>query len=667
MDKRSLISLAMLKVNFDYARKDYLDNLIPFATFCLRSFGSGGQNITASGLKDRVILEFGLDIPIHVVERVLRRLEKRGIVRQDLGIYLVKSSIPDKITARRGEARATYDRVLSELRKHADALSAPLPAEVLEAGLYSYINDLGIHNLQAFVHDTPLPDSPLPEKGAVFLIHSFVQHVASQGGTPFQDLMTLVRGRLLANALLCQDLDLVSQRFKEVVFYLDTPLLIRLLGLEGAPRQRAICELVTLLRSLGASVALFTHTDEEADCVMRACEIHFYDPDAKNGIIRSMRHESRSQSDLALVRHSRHRHYTQHGVRLHKTPPHLPSFQISEDHLEEAIRAEIDYFNDRAAFFDINSIRSIYALRRDGEPISVERSRATFVSSNAALAHAAFMFGKTQNVGHAVSSVITDYSLANLAWLKAPMQTVGLPEREVVAAAYAALQPSNAFWTKYLREAQKLLENGNISPEDHLVLRQTLLAKDEVMHLTLGSEEALTRETVEEVLDHVKTRLTAEKQQEIEKREREFEAERMEWKGREAEYEKVIGERDAIVAGIASVAAARASRHASWVSRSIAAVLSLGSVLGVYLTWFPIQELPPALALSTIAILIITGAWSAYAAWTEKSLGWLKQWLFRHLYARYRSAEGRHLHGETRQLLMALEPDDTLESPHALR
>ena len=154
----------------------------------------------------------------------------------------------------------------------------------------------------------------------------------------------------------------------------------------------------------------------------------------------------------------------------------------------------------RAKEYDINSVRSIYAARAGTSPMTIERSKAPLVTSNAGFSRAAFQYGQRHEESREVSSVITDFSLANMAWLKAPLGAPALPMREVLAFSYAALQPSKELLDKYMEEIDKLEKRGSITPRDHQLLRSSHLAQAELMNLTLGEEGALTEQTVSEML-----------------------------------------------------------------------------------------------------------------------------------------------------------------------
>src|SRR5690606_26515511 len=144
---------------------------------------------------------------------------------------------------------------------------------------------------------------------------------------------------------------------------------------------------------------------------------------------------------------------------------------IDEGAFTTVLGEEINYHNPRARDYDIKSVRAIYVLRQGISPQSIEKSKAVFVTSNVSFSKAAFEYGKIHDQSREVSTVITDFSLANTAWLKAPHGASLLPQKEVLALAYAAIQPTSNFWTKVLDEADKLQAQGEISARDHQLLR----------------------------------------------------------------------------------------------------------------------------------------------------------------------------------------------------
>ncbi len=291
--------------------------------------------------------------------------------------------------------------------------------------------------------------------------------------------------------------------YKGVTFYFDTPLLVRQLGLEGEPKQAAVNSLVALLLELGATVATFSHSRDELERVITGAAQHIESPNGRGAIVMDARRRRTTRSDLLVLAGQIDDKLRDARIDVLSTPRYIEGCQIDETAFEKALDDEVSYLNPRAKEHDINSVRSIYVLRAGTSPAIVERSKAALVTSNAGFSRAAFQYGQRHEASREVSSVITDFSLANMAWLKAPLGAPAVPMTELLAFSYAALQPSMGLFEKYLSEIEKLEKQGKITARDHQLLRSSQLAQAELMNLTLGEEDALTEQTITETLKRV--------------------------------------------------------------------------------------------------------------------------------------------------------------------
>ena len=95
--------------------------------------------------------------------------------------------------------------------------------------------------------------------------------------------------------------------------------------------------------------------------------------------------------------------------------------------------------------------------------------------------------------------------MTTLCWLKAPLQAPDLPRKQILADCYAAMQPGDELWSRYLNEVDRLKEAGDVTQEDYDTLRYSIDARRALMNQTLGSSESFTLGTVAEVLkDHAR-------------------------------------------------------------------------------------------------------------------------------------------------------------------
>ena len=223
---------------------------------------------------------------------------------------------------------------------------------------------------------------------------------------------------MLANALLCPDLQLALKTYRGVTFYLDTPLLVQRLGIEGQAKLLAIQELVNLITRLGGKVAAFSHSRDELDRVLRGAAANISSPNSRGQIILEARKRGTTRSDLLLLAETIGDKLSEMSIALEITPRYVEKFQIDETVFEDVLEDEVSYHNPRAKEFDINSVRSIYVLRANKPAPSLEKARAILVTSNTAFAKAAWEYGQKYESSKEVSSVISDFTLARLRQLR---------------------------------------------------------------------------------------------------------------------------------------------------------------------------------------------------------------------------------------------------------
>lgn len=634
MSTATLTSLAMLKINIDQGR-DYLDYLRPFVLQALAQYPEDA--VTDARIQAALREQFGLEIPERAVQVVLRRLSKQDFLKREQGVYRVAGQLPESgLEAQKANAdrhiRAVVDDFIAFTKGTTHAIDSE--SDAVEA-LCAFLSEFDIPCLRAYLRGTAIPDLEHREDSAIVLVSEYVLQLQRSSPERFESFLVLVQGHMLANALLCPDLQTAPKSYKGVTFYLDTPLLVRRLGLEGTQRQAAVAAMITLVQQLGASVAVFGHSRQELERVIRGAASYIESPDGRGAIVTEARRDGRTKSDLLLFADRLDAELRSAQIEVKSTPPYSSKFQIDEAAFETSLQDEVSYLNPRALDDDVNSVRSIYVLRSGTSPVRVESCKAVLVSSNSGFARAAFEYGQRHEETREVSSVITDFSLANMAWLKAPMGAPSIPAAEVLAFSYAALQPTKELLSRFLSEVDKLEKQGRITERDHQLLRSSTLAQDELVRLTLGDEEALTEATVSETLRRVTDEI---KKEEAAKLSDEARAHADTQSALEQERHR----RDQVQARLYWRCKRRAHVAAWTISVLVVALLLLGLVAGGF-------GLRPHCAVSWLffaaaaALLIATLANLLFGATIRGLHGWLTERLMTWLLRREASATGLDL------------------------
>ena len=494
--------------------KDYLDYITPFILQLARA--ELRNSLNPHILQDALKSKYGLTFPTATLNLCLKRLRHSGVlyIRRPYRTYHLSDNHnptqPDLAESQKTHLRrlrAILDRLIA-FAKEQFGTNVSLNQAV--AMMTSYLLHFSIDFLRAYTNKSALP-VVAADRTDIFVVNALVREAQEHDPALLESIDVFVKGYMLSNALLCPDLNPSAQHYSGLTIYLDTPLFFDLLGLHGSEQREAALEAVALCKELGATVAIFSHTDREAFSTIKFCAKAVEDIRVQKGkIIKEARARGISGLQLELLAHNLEREYAKLGIVLHKTPKHLVEFQIDEKILDVALDEDIAYHYERARHNDIDSIRAIYTLREGSAPKSLDKCRAIMVTNNAALAKVAYEFGRQFESSTEVSTVITEFSLANMAWLKRPLVSSSLPKFEMIALAYTALNPSEAFWKRTLAEIERAVREKNITPRDHAIARISPRMQREMMNLTLGREENITQTTVVEAIERIRNELVAE-------------------------------------------------------------------------------------------------------------------------------------------------------------
>lgn len=514
-NSEALCSLAMLKVNIDTGG-DYLEYIKPYIIDIL--VNDPPERVTDYTVASKLLSSCGLEIPTRTVQIVLQRLAKGGLLVKKDGVFIPSDNLPESdLSAVRANASRHISLIVNELIGFARSISdRVLTEDAATECLVSFLSNFSIPCLRTYLRGTTLPDVSTGANWQVSLVGHFVGELQNQPNL-LESFTLLMQGHMLANALLCPDLNSVSDSYTDVVFYFDTPLLIQLLGLEGEQEEQAIKEVVSLVRKLKGKVCYFSHTYDELTTSIKISAEFIESQKGRGTIVNEARKSGKKKSDLILLASQAAEILEEYGVTSEPTPSYAQEnhkFEIAEEVFASVLGDEIDYSNPRAKDYDIRSVRSIYVLRKGCAPQSVEKAKAVLVTSNTSFSKAAFEYGKTIEMSREVSTVITDFSLANTAWLKAPQGAPALPKKEILAFAYAAARPSKGFWDQVLLEADKLEHKGRITARDHQFLRSSYTVQSELAKLTLGDVSALTEESITKTLARVTDEIRGEELEE---------------------------------------------------------------------------------------------------------------------------------------------------------
>lgn len=527
MTKTSTVaSLAILKVNADVLKKDYLENFIPFILQCIKD--QPDDVISVPYLQSSLKQRFGFSIPQNVIAPLLRRASRAKYLRRENHVYYRNAPNLDSLPyeALQVQVISQYDKLIELLVSYCkERFKRVLSNDEAEQALLAYIDENQIEIVGIRYTNSIMPRTDYPSQEAKYLVGSFVHHLLETKSSFFDFLETVVRGNMLANAIFLPDISQSSTKFRETTVYFDTSFLLFALGHAGDTLQAPCLELISLLKKVDAKLSCFNHTIDECRGILDACALKL-----ASGQLKDIRGPSLpyflvkhyTKTDVLVFSENVQRDIEALGIIIVQKPDYK-DFQYVNDEAElEGVlnqpdpntmkwRAGLDaYSNPLALKRDVDSISAIMRLRRGIVSYHYEDCGAIFITTNHRLNRIARGVFYKETQSEVIPPCQTDQAFTNIIWLKQPNNAPELPRKRVIADCYSAIQPSERLFRVYFNEIERLKERGSVTEEEYYTLRYTLEARNALMELTLGVEDAFTEGTIGEILEFVKENMLRE-------------------------------------------------------------------------------------------------------------------------------------------------------------
>lgn len=502
----SLIGFAVLRANYDAQAPSYVDNFRSFALDILCQHQSG---ITCASLAQILRSRFGLTTPDLVVEKILKRAVRDADASRVGEMY--RSTDKGQKTAPGVTASiARYERQQNELvTKYTDFISERYAEHSRDLSM----DPAGELARYLEYHAVPLLSQSLTGRKAAgeagsraseYVISKFIAHLADVDQTGFGYVEDAVKGAILASVVTL-DTSTFAQSLKGLSIYLDTPVLINALGFSGETQLQATLQMIKLAQALGASTYCFDHSLKELDGVLASAEGVVRAGGRRREGLRPIDlhfQESRtSPSDIALARDRVPAALAELQIERRPKPDGYKEYGLDEGRLEALIQNHVRYRSDGTRRYDVDSLSAIHRLRRGSSPRQFEKCGYILITDNDGLVRAV---EKLDQENHEWPLAMTDGALAAVLWVRSPTVGADLPRKQILATAYAGMQPDGHLWARYLEEVAKLESRGVVNADDAVILRATTVGRTALMEETLGDEQYLSADSAVEVLGRIK-------------------------------------------------------------------------------------------------------------------------------------------------------------------
>lgn len=263
-ENNALITLAYLE-----AREDPLAVFRDYAEIVLQGFSEREGRLDM--ISDRVNALAGVTVPMRILKICLLSLEKDGRIRKlphGAGYRSVNSE--NKASRFEEEKEKLYNiecKVVEGLASFANGYKVPWDKELARKHLTHYLVADG-NAFPIFAGGVIEGPGKKPTRlvAPSWYVAKFISKELAEGGEGKNRLMVIARGLMLYAGIFCGS-DITSGgtgKYNGVDFYLDTKLILRLLGYSLEAEVKAARELATLITSYHhANICVFPHTVDE--------------------------------------------------------------------------------------------------------------------------------------------------------------------------------------------------------------------------------------------------------------------------------------------------------------------------------------------------------------------------------------------------------------------
>lgn len=479
--------------------KDFLKPFTDFTKFYIYNDSIASYDIQT--LCCGVKLEFGIDIPELPMKKIVGRLITQNILSPcQYSKYFVKdrSLIKDAYD----KFRTTYNQMLDDYDKITYACQEYLKNEFQTDIRYDELSNKfnkfilkRIDSIKFTASDYDGGEDEIDGDMFYYQLGKFIDKKCKKNH--FEEVIKrLMVGELLSSSIKVQQV-YKTEQFAKTKIVLDTPIVLKLLGLSEYGMEMIYRNMVETARKIGAQICVFEHSVEEINQILDGAKNRInrsdYNPTLASDVLSYYVKKGKSVEDISFDIFMLKNNLKNYEIEILSVDINDKNIKYNEsiDSLKNKIGTTYKNINeytknDTSVEYDAKSINNIFLIRKGALPQDVFSCKAVFVTSNTALANVAHRYYKEKHNRKSFPTVVTDVYFGTLLWLNDTIILEEISWKFLISQVYAAFQPSHNFWSLYLSKIDDLENRGDLSDEDALVLRANCLIPDEVMEMTDG-------------------------------------------------------------------------------------------------------------------------------------------------------------------------------------
>ncbi|WP_323117558.1 hypothetical protein [Klebsiella variicola] len=468
-----LLHLALLETLKSDEIQDEIDLFLPFIAVTASEVGK--QVINETDIQERLLQSFGFKPPMSAVKVLMTRARKRGLLIKENHAFI---PCHEKINEWKNGFEHKQDDVrisLSSLKVEfitftQERFGKKISEDEAEKLILRFIEI----NVSSVISERAYRKSELNDtiKNTDHLIASFISNIHRNQPVLLEHFSRCVKGMLLANYLFYADKATTKKSYTGITIYLDSPIVLGLLGYSGKQSKETYNDFLKLLQSLQINICIFDRTFDEIEGLLQAWKSDLsrkYYGRFNTKTLEWLRGEGydteRLDTEIKLLDSS----IARLGINVIQGFRAKKQFQCDEEALQDAISKR--FSPNKNYDHDTICISRIHNLREGRIISNLNQNFSVFVTHNIPLQKLAYDFFKEEIGRVSIPLVVSEQWMTAMFWLKRPDIYGNLPKKQLLSTAYSLLYTDDKFWNAFLVRFEGLQKRGGISEDDFLRIR----------------------------------------------------------------------------------------------------------------------------------------------------------------------------------------------------
>lgn len=502
-----------ITLSSEWVPKNPVESFLPFLTSLIHQ--EEIDSCTIEELSNCFEKKYEIKLTFFILKALLNVLKANGHAKKHLGKWLFQR---DKIKSYRlisesiqSDFNKKFDELIDNFVKYCSD-STIERSDVVEA-----LNEFVSHyDTEILFQNSSMKHTDNGNVLSLFLI-DYVKELPNISKSLYTTLLQICEGSII-KSFLFSNIDSAGI-FKGQMIFLDTPVILRLLGYYGKYLKDEYEYLLNELRVQGASVYLFKHNYDEIMYILRAAEIWVerldFDFSKASEVSIYYRVNELKCADVASDIELLQTNLKRLSIELFEIAygEYSESYVEPENEIEEIILKEYseNNANDQTVYQqltienDVKSTKYIYLIRSNNAVLSYRDANALFVTSNSGFVNAIKTYNRAKftkdDVLRSFSPVVKDSFVGLVVLSCNGAHITNYAEKKVMSYCYSAYKPSRSKLTNYSNRLNSMYNNKDINAQDYLLMKNHQMV---YQYLADPSISEVTDETVYEFMQKIK-------------------------------------------------------------------------------------------------------------------------------------------------------------------